>query len=123
MGIVGSGAESDWHCGGDGDGSADGNVLPSGNYVCCADKYVFRAPGCSAGPNCGGDVLRRAGESLGGDATGRSDRSVAERGDRGDRTSERSTSGGSAGPRTGLVGRVAGCAGLGFLLLVGSTFG
>src|ERR1700678_2739475 len=122
MGIVGAGAEADWHCGGDGDGSADGGVLPSGNHVCCADKYVFRAVGCGAGPDCGGDVLCSAGESLGGDTAGCSDRAVAARSDGGDRTSECSARGGSASSRTGVVGGFAGRAWLGFLLLGGSTF-
>ena len=51
--------------GGDGDGAADGGLLPSRNDVCGAHEYVERAAGSGAGSDGGRHVLRVARESVG----------------------------------------------------------
>ena len=121
MGTVGAGAGTDWAGGGDGDGAADGGLLPSGDDVCVADEYAERAAGGGAGSDGCGDVLLCAGERMGGGAAGCGDRSAAAWRDGGDWTGERGSCCEPAGSGAGLVGGAAGCGGVGFLLLGGAA--
>ena len=122
MWAVGPGTGIDWHRGRDGDGVADGRVLPSRNDVCGTHEYVFGPAGRGAGPDRRDHVLCSARESMGGDTAWRSDRRAASWRDLRNRPSGCRASRGPAGSGAGVVGRVAGRGGLGFLLLGGSTF-